>query len=95
MLRPHRETLNQFRPSVPVWSETLWQTFVKHVAISAWLILRIFTSYYYDKFGQLEKSINYILNSGELNGLYKKSLRLPVPDINFKIAIMQFAKVYN
>jgi hypothetical protein len=24
--------LNQFRPSVPVWSETLWQTFVKHVA---------------------------------------------------------------
>ena len=35
MLRPHRETLNQFRPSVPVWSETLWQTFVRHVAISA------------------------------------------------------------
>ena len=27
--------LNQLRPSVPVWSETLWQTFVKHVAISA------------------------------------------------------------
>src|SRR6266702_8328401 len=26
--------LNQFRPSVPVWSKTLWQTFVKHVAIS-------------------------------------------------------------
>ena len=35
MLRPHRETLNQFRPSVPVWSETLWPTFVTHVAISA------------------------------------------------------------
>src|SRR6266700_1905021 len=41
--------LNQFRPSVPVWSETLWQTFVKHVAISTWLILWIFTSYSYDK----------------------------------------------
>ena len=26
--------LNQFRPSVPVWSETLWPTFVKHVGIS-------------------------------------------------------------
>ena len=87
--------LNQFRPSVPVWSETLWQTFVKHVAISAWLILRIFTSYFYDEFGQLKKFINYILGSGELNGLYKKSPRLPVPDINFKIAVTRFAKVNN
>jgi hypothetical protein len=41
MLRPHREpdksgpiALNQFRPSVPVWSETLWPTFVTHVGIS-------------------------------------------------------------
>ena len=102
MLRPHREpdksgpmALNQFRPSVPVWSETLWQTFVKHVAISAWLILWIFTSYFYNEFGQLEKFINYILGSGELNSLYKKSPRLPVPDINFKIAVTQFAKVNN
>ena len=95
MLRPHRETLNQFRPSVPVWSEPLWQTFVKHVAKSTLLILRIFTSYYYNEFGQLEKFIDYILSSGELNGLYKKSPCLPVPDINFKIAVTWFAKVYN
>jgi hypothetical protein len=27
--------LNQFRPSVPVWSETLWPTFITHVVISA------------------------------------------------------------
>ena len=87
--------LNQFRPSVPLWSETLWQTFVTHVAISAWLILRIFTSYYCDKFGQLEKSIDYTLNSGESNGLYKKSSRLPVLNINFKITMTQFAKVNN
>ena len=95
MLRPHRETLNQFRPSVPVWSETLWQTFVKHVAKSTLLILRIFTSYYYNEFGQLKKFINYILSSSELNGLYKKSPCLPVPDINFKIAMTQIAKVNN
>ena len=102
MLRPHGTpdksgpmALNQFRLSVPVWSETLWQMFVKHVAISAWLILWIFTSYSYDKFRQLKKSIDYILSSSELNGLYKKSPRLPVPDINFKIAVMWFAKVYN
>ena len=94
MLRPHGRpdksgpmALNQFRPSVPVWSETLWQTFVKHVAISAWLILQIFTSYSYDKFRQLEKSIDYTLSSGESNGLHKKSPCLPVPDINFKIAM--------
>ena len=78
-----------------MWSEPLWQTFVKHVAKSTLLILRIFTSYYYNEFGQLEKFINYILSSGELNGLYKKSPRLPVPDINFKIAVTRFAKVYN
>ena len=66
MLRPHRETLNQFRPSVPVWSEPLWQTFIKHVAKSILLILRIFTSYYYNEFGQLKKFINYILSSSEL-----------------------------
>ena len=102
MLRPHGTpdksgpmALNQFRPSVPVWSETLWQTFVKHVAISAWLILRIFTSYFYNEFGQLEKFINYTIGSGELNGLYKKSPCLPVPDINFKIAVTRFAKVNN
>jgi hypothetical protein len=95
MLRPHRETLNQFRPSVPVWSEPLWATFVRHVGISAQLILQIFTSYSYDEFEQLKKSINYTLSSGELNGLYKKSPHLPVPDINFKIAITRFAKVYN
>ena len=95
MLRPHRETLNQFRPSVPVWSETLWQTFVRHVAISAYLILRIFTSYFYDKFGQLKKFIDYTLGSSESNGLHKKSPCLPVPDINFKIAVTRFAKVYN
>lgn len=102
MLRPHGTpdksgpmALNQFRPSVPVWSETLWPTFVKHVAISAWLILRIFTSYSYDKFRQLEKSIDYTLGSGESNGLRKKSPRLPVPDINFKIAVTRFAKVNN
>ena len=95
MLRPHRETLNQFRPSVPVWSETLWQTFVKHVAITAWLILRIFTSYFYDEFRQLKKFIDYILGSGESNGLRKKSLCLLVPDINFKIAVTRFAKVNN
>ena len=58
-------------------------------------ILRIFTSYYYNKFGQLEKSISYILSSGRLNSLYKKSSSFPVPDINFKIAITQIAKVYN
>ena len=95
MLRPHRETLNQFRPSVPVWSEPLWPTFVTHVGISAQLILRIFTSYSYGEFGQLKKSINYTLSFGELNGLYKKSPGLPVPDINFKIAMTRFAKVYN
>ena len=95
MLRPHRETLNQFRPSVPVWSEPLWPTFVTHVGISAQLILRIFTSYSYDEFGQLEKSIDYTLSSGKLNGLRKKSPRLPIPDINFKIAVTQFTKVYN
>jgi hypothetical protein len=40
MLRPYGRpdksgpmALNQFRPSVPVWSETLWPTFVTHVAI--------------------------------------------------------------
>ena len=95
MLRPHRETLNQFRPSVPVWSEPLWATFVRHVGISAQLILRIFTLYSYNKFRQLEKSINYILNSSKLNGLYKKSPSLPISDINFKIAVTQIAKVYN
>ena len=102
MLRPHREpdksgpiALNQFRPSVPVWSETFWQTFVKHITISAWLILQIFTSYFYNEFGQLKKFINYILGSSELNSLYKKSPRLPVPDINFKIALTRFAKVNN
>src|SRR6266702_2241377 len=95
MLRPHRETLNQFRLSVPVWSEPLWPTFVTHVGISAQLILWIFTSYSYDEFGQFEKSIDYILSSGELNGLRKKSPRLPGPDINFKIAVMWFAKVNN
>ena len=88
MLRPHREMLNQFRPSVPVWSEPLWPTFVTHVDIFAQLILRIFTSYSYDEFRQLKKSINYILSFSELNGLYKKSFYLPVPDINFKIAII-------
>src|SRR6266700_2683429 len=100
MLRPHRTpdksgpmALNQFRPSVPVWSETLWQTFVKHIAISTWLILQIFTSYFYDKFRQLKKFINYTLSSGESNGLRKKSPRLPVPDINFKIAMTRFTKV--
>ena len=87
--------LNQFRPSAPVWSETLWQTFVKHVAISAWLILWIFTSYSYNKFRQLKKSINYILSSSKSNGLYKKSPRFPIPDINFKIAVTWFAKVNN
>ena len=87
--------LNQFRPSVPLWSETLWQTFIKHVAISIELILRIFTSYYYDEFRQLKKSIDYILGSGELNGLLKKSPYLPVPNINFKIAVTRIAKVYN
>jgi len=87
--------LNQFRPSVPLWSETLWQTFVKYVAKSTLLILQIFTFYYYSKFRQLKKSINYILSSSELNGLHKKSPRLPVPNINFKIAVTQFAKVYN
>ena len=87
--------LNQFRPSVPVWSETLWQMFVKHVAISAWLILRIFTSYFYDGFGQLGKFINYTLGFGESNSLYKKSPRLPVPDINFKIAVTRITKVNN
>src|SRR6266702_8141731 len=95
MLRPHRETLNQFRPSVPVWSEPLWPTFVTHVGISAQLILRIFTSYSYDEFGQLKKSINYTLSSGKLNGLRKKSPRLPSPDINFKIAVTWFTKVNN
>ena len=49
--------------------------------------IAVFTSYSYDEFGQLEKSINYTLSSGESNGLYKKSPRLPVPDINFKIAV--------
>ena len=93
MLRPHRETLNQFRPSVPVWSEPLWPTFVTHVGISAQLILRVFTSYSYSEFGQLKKSINYTLSSGKLNGLYKKSPYLPVSNINFKIAIKWFAKV--
>ena len=87
--------LNQFRPSVPLWSETLWPTFIKHVAISAQLILQIFTSYSYDKFRQLKKSINYTLSSSELNGLYKKSPCLPISGINFKIAITRFAKVYN
>ena len=87
--------LNQFRPSVPLWSETLWQTFVKHVAISIELILRIFTSYYHDEFRQLKKSIDYILSSGELNSLRKKSPRLPVPNIKFKIAVTWIAKVYN
>ena len=82
MLRPHRETLNQFRPSIPVWSKPLQQTFVKHVTKSTLLILRIFTSYYYNEFGQLEKFINYILSSGKLNNLYKKSPCLPVPNIN-------------
>jgi hypothetical protein len=87
--------LNQFRPSVPVWSETLWQIFIKHVVISAWLILWIFTSYFYNEFGQLKKFIDYTIGSGESNGLYKKSPCLPVPDINFKIAVMRFAKVNN
>ncbi len=95
MLRPHKETLNQFRPSVPVWSEPLWPTFVTHVGISAQLILRIFTSYSYDEFGQLEKSIDYTLSSSELNGLRKKSPRLPGPDINFTIAVTRFTKVNN
>ena len=102
MLRPHREpdksgpmALNQFRPSVPVWSETLWQTFVKHVAISTWLILWIFTSYFYNEFGQLKKFINYILGSSELNSLYKKFPCLSVFDINFKIAMTWFVKVNN
>ena len=100
MLRLQREpdksgpmAFNQFRPSVPLWSETLWQTFIKHVAISIWLILRIFTSYLYNEFGQLKKFINYILDSGELNGLCKKSPRLPIFDVNFKIAVTRFAKV--
>ena len=88
MLRPQWEALNQFRPSVLLWSETLWPTFVTHVGILAQLILQIFTSYSYDEFGQLEKSINYTLSSGELNGLYKKSPRLPVPDINFRPLIV-------
>ena len=87
--------LNQFRPSVPVWSKTLWQIFIKHVTIFIQLILWIFTSYSYNKFGQLKKFINYTLSSGELNSLYKKSPRLPIPDINFKIAVIWFAKVYN
>ena len=95
MLRPHRETLNQFRLSVPVWSKPLWPTFVTHVGISAQLILWIFTLYSYDEFGQLEKSINYTLSSGELNGLHKKSPRLLGPDINFKIAVTRFTKVNN
>ena len=69
--------------------------FVMYVAISAWLILRIFISYYYNKFRQLKKSINYILNFSELNNLYKKFLRLFISNINFKIAITRFAKVYN
>jgi len=80
--------LNQFRPSVPLWSETLWQTFVKYVAKSISLILWIFTFYYYNKFKQLKKFINYILSSGESNGLYKKFPYFPVPDINFKIAVI-------
>ena len=95
MLRPQWETLNQFRPSAPLWSETLWPTFVKHVAISAQLILRIFTSYFYDKFGQLKKFIDYTLGSSESNGLHKKSPCLSIPDINFKIAVTRFAKVNN
>ena len=78
-----------------MWSEPLWPIFITHVGISAQLILRIFTSYSYDEFGQLKKSINYTLSSGKLNGLYKKSPCLPVPDINFKIAVTQFAKVNN
>ena len=102
MFRPHGTpnksgpiALNQFRPSVPVWSETLWQIFIKHVAISAWLILRIFTSYFYNKFRQLKKFINYTIGSSELNGLYKKSPCLFIPNINFKIAVTWFAKVNN
>src|SRR6266702_151489 len=95
MLRPHRETLNQFRPSVPMWSKPLWPTFVTHVSISTQLILQIFTLYSYDEFGQLEKSINYTLSSSELNGLRKKSPRFLSPNINFKIAVTQFTKVNN
>ena len=45
--------------------------------------------------GSLKFFINYTLSSGESNGLYKKSPCLPVPDINFKIAITRFAKVNN
>ena len=39
--------------------------------------------------------MDYTLSSGESNGLYKKSPCLPIPDINFKIAVIWFAKVYN
>ena len=47
------------------------------------------------EFGQPKKSIDYILSSSKSNGLHKKSPCLPVPDINFKIAVTRITKVYN